>query len=90
MNNFTDSKKDYTRSDYKPCTNICYICKKTGKKKSKKFKTLYGLKHHLYTHTREDEIIAGVTTKKILHTARAISQALEWNMLLEIPKRCSN
>lgn len=86
MNNTSDSYKTSIRSDYEPCSNSCYICKKIGKKKSKKFDTLYGLKYHLSSHTREDEISAGVTRKQILHTVRAISQALEWEMLVDIPK----
>jgi len=86
MDNISDSNKTSIRPDYEPCSSICYICKKIGKKKSKKFNTLYGLKFHLSSHTREDEISAGVTRKQILHTTRAISQAIQWKMLIDLPK----
>jgi|APSaa5957512535_1039671.scaffolds.fasta_scaffold08917_5 hypothetical protein len=86
MDKILDSNKTSIRPDYKPCSNVCYICKKTGKKKSKKFNTLYGLKFHLSSHTREDEIVAGVTRRQILHTVRAISRALDWNMLVDLSK----
>lgn len=70
MNRASDSIKASIRPDYKSCSNICYICKNTGKKKSKKFNTLYSLKYHLATsHNTEDEINAGVTKKQILRAA---------------------
>ncbi len=87
MNNNIDSFKSSIRPDYEPFANICYICKKIGKKKSKKFNTLYGLKHHLKTnHNREDEICAGVTRTQILQIIRAISHAIELKMLVDIPR----
>ena len=78
--------KSSIRPDYEPCDNICCICIKIGKKKSKKFNTLYGLKHHLTTHSTEDEISAGITRRQILQMIRAISQAIELKMLVDIPR----
>ncbi|MEC4849111.1 MAG: hypothetical protein RI100_07980 [Nitrosarchaeum sp.] len=87
MSNTIQSNKTHVRKDYKSCSTTCSICKRIGKQKSKQFNTLYALKYHLTTsHDRQDEIIAGVTRKQILQMIRAISQALELNMLLDIPK----
>lgn len=87
MNNNIDSFKASIRPDYEPFANICCICIKIGKKKSKKFNTLYALKFHLTTHTREDEISARITRRQILQMIRAISHAIELKMLLDIPKK---
>ena len=90
MSNVIQSNKVHPRVDFKLCRNRCYICKRIGKQKSKQFDTLYALKYHLTTsHNREDEISAGVTRKQILQMIRAISQALELNMLVDIPKEKS-
>lgn len=79
--------KSSIRPDYEPCDIVCCICIKIGKKKSKKFNTLYGLKYHLKTsHTREDELSAGVTKRQILQMIRAISHAIELKMLVDIPR----
>ena len=87
MSSSAQSNKSYAREDYKHCSTTCSICKRIGKQKSKQFNTLYALKYHLTTsHSREHEIIAGVTIKQILRIVKAISQALELNMILDIPK----
>ena len=87
MSDIIYSNKAYVRNDYKICSTTCCICKRIGKQKSKQFDTLYALKYHLTTtHNREDEISAGVTRKQILQMIRAISQALELNMFVDIPK----
>lgn len=87
MSSPTQSNKVHVRVDYKLCKNRCCICTSIGKQKSKQFDTLYALKYHLTTsHNREDEISAGVTRRQILQMIRAISQALELNMLVDIPK----
>lgn len=87
MSSSVQSNKVHSRTDYKLCRNRCCICQRIGIQKSKQFDTLYALKYHLTTiHNREDEIIAGVTRKQILQMIRAISKALELNMLLDIPK----
>jgi|APSaa5957512535_1039671.scaffolds.fasta_scaffold33087_2 hypothetical protein len=83
-----DSNKTHVRIDYKRFKVTCKICQETGKQKSKSFTSLYALKYHLTTeHNKEDEIETGITRKMILETARAITTALEWNMLVDIPKR---
>jgi hypothetical protein len=90
MSNTTQSNKVHSRTDYKLCRNCCCICKRIGIQKSKQFNTLYALKYHLTTsHNSEDEISAGITRKQILQMIRAISQALELNMLVDIPKEKS-
>ena len=85
MSDTTQSNKNYVRKDYRSCNTICYLCKRIGKQKSKQFNTLYGLKYHLTTeHSKQDEISARVSRKQILQTIRAISQALEWKMLIDL------
>ena len=88
MSSTVYSNKSLVRKDYQSCSTICCICKKIGKQKSKRFNTLYALKYHLATeHTSEDEISTGVTRKQILKIIRAISQALEWNMLIDLTEK---
>ena len=85
MNKVIESTKTNVREDYKPCNTICSICKRIGKQKSKQFSTLYALNYHLATeHDREDEISAGVTRKQIRQTTKAISKALNWQMLIDL------
>ena len=88
MSNTIYSNKAHVRDDFKSCCTICCICKRTRKQKSKRFNSLYALKYHLTTeHNIEDEISAGITRKQVLQTIRAISHALDWNMLIDLPQR---
>ena len=87
MSNALDCNKASIRSDYEPSKVKCIICLVTGKQKSRTFNSHYALRYHLTTsHSREDEISAGVTRRQILQMLGAISKAIEWNMLVEIPK----
>ena len=87
MDNISDSNKTHDRSDYKQFKVTCIICLEIGKQKSKQFNSIYSLRYHLKTtHDREDEISAGITKRQILQTTRAISRALDWNMLVDLPK----
>lgn len=87
MNNNIDSKKPHAVKNCKKFKVACRICQVTGKQKSRTLNSHYALKYHLTTsHDREDEIVSGITRKEILQTARAIEKAIEWNMIIDLPK----
>lgn len=87
MSNTIQSNKTHVRADYIQCKQLCRICEILKPKGSKIFNSNYALKYHLTTeHNREDEISAGITRKQILQTVRAISQALEWKMLVDLSR----
>ncbi len=76
------------RSDLIPCNTICVMCDVLNRNGSKIFRSSYALRHHVTTeHDRQDEIQSGVTRKQVICMARAVSIALKWNVLLDLPKR---
>lgn len=84
------SKKTHDkRSDYKQCRMPCKICEVVVKqKKSKLFSSPFALRYHLNReHAKEDEIIAGITITEINCVLEGVIQALEWNMLADIPMK---
>ena len=92
MGNPTLPKKTHDkRADYEQCRMPCKICEAVVKqKKSKLFSSTFALKYHINReHTKEDEIIAGITKTEINRVLEGVTQALEWNMLADIPKKVS-
>jgi hypothetical protein len=83
--------KVHQREDYIQCKETCIICNILNRNGSKIFKSNYGLKYHLTTeHNVEDEIQSGITRSEVLTIVRAVAVALDWNMLIELPKRSEN
>jgi hypothetical protein len=67
---------------------MCEILNANG---SKIFGSNYALKYHVTTeHDRQDEIASGITKREVLCIARAVAIALQWNMLIDLPKRSTS
>jgi len=85
MSSAADRYKTHHRPDFKPCKQTCPICTVLNRNGSKTFSSSYALKYHLTReHNREDEIVTGITRDNVLHVTRAITTAIEWNMLLDL------
>jgi|APSaa5957512535_1039671.scaffolds.fasta_scaffold185408_1 hypothetical protein len=88
MSSICHRNKGHQRADYIRCNEICIICEALKTHRSKIFNSSYALKYHLTTeHSREDEIISGISKEEVLSIAKAIAVALEWDMLIDLPKR---
>ena len=88
MNKTTLCKKPHDiRKDYIQCNEICVMCDVLNRNGSKIFGSSYALRYHITTeHDLQDEIESGITRKEILKIIRCITTALEWNMLVDLPK----
>lgn len=88
MNKTTLCKKPHDiRPDYIQCNEICVMCDVLNRNGSKIFGSSYALRYHITTeHDLQDEIESGITRKEILKIIRCITTALEWNMLVDLPK----
>jgi len=76
------------RSDCIPCNTICVMCDVLNRNGSRIFRSSYALRHHVTTeHDRQDEIQSGITKKQVICIARAVSIALKWDVLIDLPKR---
>jgi len=88
MSSAADRYKDHQRADYIQCNQTCAICDVLNRNGSKIFRSSYALRYHItIEHDLQDEIESGIRRKEVLCIAKAITVALKWNMLIDLPKR---
>lgn len=91
MSSTSQRYKTHHRLDFKPCKQTCPICDVLNRNGSKTFSSSYSLKYHLSTeHDRQDEIDSGITKDEVFLVTKAIETAIEWNMLLDLPRSLRN